>query len=622
MKNIKLLVLSVLFVSFYSISYSQINSYAFDAVSKTLCSVEIPAGSITPIGDSVGENVYAGDSDFNNNWYGIVYDSGELVTIDTETGVLTTIGTGVPNALSFAIDQSSGIAYVMDVYNTLHTVNLTTGVATSIGGTYEGVIIGLASDNNGSLYAVSSTTLYSVNITDGSKTEIGQFGLTIGSAAIGIDFDNNGILYIPANVDSNDGLYSINTSTGEATFITALSTQLTGLAFMAEESANTLTFNVTDGTNPIENANINIYGTDLYTNAAGLATIDLVDGTYNYTVNYTGYDQETGSITINGSPETLNITLNETTYTTTFSVTDGTNQLENVTVYINNTNIYTNHNGIATTDLVNGTYAYTVNLDGYEQVTGDVIVSNAIQNIDIVLPELTYTTSFTITDGTNPIENANININDTDIQTNENGIATIELTNGNYSYTVNYNGYDELLGTVTVNNNSQNIDLTLNETTYILSFTVTDGATPLENANININQTDIITNENGIATINLTNGTYNYSVTLSDYSTFSSVAIINGANENISVPLTLVSINQLENNLLIFPNPTNGIINLQNHGAIIQNITVFNQSGALVKKYTTNNSQLSIDLTDCNTGTYTIIIQTNNESIIKNIIKK
>ncbi|MDD3011678.1 MAG: T9SS type A sorting domain-containing protein [Bacteroidales bacterium] len=72
-----------------------------------------------------------------------------------------------------------------------------------------------------------------------------------------------------------------------------------------------VTFNVTDGAAPIENASIAINGQTLTTNGNGEASIDLEDGTYGYTITATGYENETGDVFVEGASQTVNIQLTE-----------------------------------------------------------------------------------------------------------------------------------------------------------------------------------------------------------------------------------------------------------------------------------------------------------------------
>ena len=72
-----------------------------------------------------------------------------------------------------------------------------------------------------------------------------------------------------------------------------------------------VTFNVSDGVAPIQNALINIFETELYTNADGQAVISLEDRTYSYTISKDGFDTASGHVTVDGAPETVNVTLSE-----------------------------------------------------------------------------------------------------------------------------------------------------------------------------------------------------------------------------------------------------------------------------------------------------------------------
>ncbi len=76
------------------------------------------------------------------------------------------------------------------------------------------------------------------------------------------------------------------------------------------EEEYTVTFNVADmDANPIEGATVTINGMDVSTDASGVATIDLVDGNYPYTVVAEGYMDAEGSVTVAGAAVTEDVTL-------------------------------------------------------------------------------------------------------------------------------------------------------------------------------------------------------------------------------------------------------------------------------------------------------------------------
>ncbi|HRU87307.1 MAG TPA: T9SS type A sorting domain-containing protein, partial [Tenuifilum sp.] len=77
----------------------------------------------------------------------------------------------------------------------------------------------------------------------------------------------------------------------------------------------TVTFTVkrSDGTTPVDGATINVTGQgSVTTDASGVATMQLPDGEYTYTVVKTGFDTNNGSFTVNGADLPVNITLIQT----------------------------------------------------------------------------------------------------------------------------------------------------------------------------------------------------------------------------------------------------------------------------------------------------------------------
>ena len=107
-------------------------------------------------------------------------------------GALTTAPTGL------TIDPVSGTAYISSTTD-LFTIDLTTATTTAVGtmGTAGGLVIDIAMDCNGALYAhdIGDDSLYSVNTATGAATVIGGTGLAANFAQ-GMDFDNDdGQLY-------------------------------------------------------------------------------------------------------------------------------------------------------------------------------------------------------------------------------------------------------------------------------------------------------------------------------------------------------------------------------------------------------------------------------------------
>jgi len=101
----------------------------------------------------------------------------------------------------------------------------------------------------------------------------------------------------------------------------------------------------------------------------------------------------------------------------------------------------------------------------------DVNVTTDIK-VSAIFEESIYTITFTINNGTNPIQNANVVIDSETLVTNSNGQTTLQRTNGDYAFTVTAEGYQEATGTITVNNQDVNQTVTLSETTGFDDITI------------------------------------------------------------------------------------------------------------------------------------------------------
>ncbi|MFW6145393.1 MAG: T9SS type A sorting domain-containing protein, partial [bacterium] len=213
----------------------------------------------------------------------------------------------------------------------------------------------------------------------------------------------------------------------------------------------TVTFQVTNGGDPVEGAEITINASNLVTDAQGEATIDLPNETYDYTVTKSGYDDETGTLTVDGSDVTEEVVLTETRYTVTFSVKDEEDTpVESAIIDIDGETLTTDANGEAALDTVNGDYDYTITKTGYGDETGTLTVDGSAVTEEVVLTEM-YTVTFSVTDEEDtPVESATIDIDGETLTTDDNGEATLDTVNGEYDYTVTAEGYEDAEGNVEI----------------------------------------------------------------------------------------------------------------------------------------------------------------------------
>ncbi|WP_462281489.1 T9SS type A sorting domain-containing protein, partial [Salinivirga cyanobacteriivorans] len=426
-----------------------------------------------------------------------------------------------------------------------------------------------------------------------------------------------------------------------------------------------VTFNVTDGTDAIEGATVNVGGKTGVTDASGDAIVPLEPGQYSYTVENSGYGDITGNIEVVDAALTEDVVMNME-YMTYFEATNEAGDVvSNVKINIDGEQLTTGGDGVDSVALVNGTYDYMVSLLGYDTLTGSVTVADAEQTVEIQLTQsMPYTVDFTVTDlEATPIEGATLTFGGTDYTTDASGLVSVSAPFGSSVYTVAATGYQTLVGSVVVTESMQKtvelnplhmltinvedaagtaiegatvtidgmdaqttdasgvvtyevIDGTYeatasmegyvdNSTTvevagadasgtitltgvYTVTFEVTEDEVPVQNANIEINNTFIATDVDGIATIDLDGGqSYPYTVI---YSAYSEGDTINNLSADTTITINFTGINSV--NALqfdVYPNPTSGQFTIEAQGQA--NVTIMNAAGKVVETMVINGTQ-------------------------------
>lgn len=304
----------------------------------------------------------------------------------------------------------------------------------------------------------------------------------------------------------------------------------------------TVTFHVTDekgGVVPY--ANVMMDNRTTTTNLQGVASLSARNGNYPYTIEKLGYDEYSGSVVVDGRDKEVYPELEFKVWTITVIVKDKENQLiSNVIVKVNNGEYLTNQHGEAEIPLVNGEYPVTIEKTGYDTLQGEIKVNNQNADVTFEMDFFLYNVEFNISQVNqgNPAEGATIKIEGQPgvLNVNGSGQATIKLKSGNYSYTVQKKGYDDLTGSFNVEGQDTFIQRTLVLKHYNVVITVldSDNSSPAQGAAVNINGSSYPTNERGQAVVSLQNGTYPYTVTKSGYyDGSSSVTVLDSDNSSV-----------------------------------------------------------------------------------------
>jgi hypothetical protein len=188
------------------------------------------------------------------------------------------------------------------------------------------------------------------------------------------------------------------TETGTVNVSVNGSTQTVNVVLTSLQTQN-VKFTIANGSTMIPNAKIVIKGQTISIGSTtityndmnvttvydGTANIQLVAGTYQYTVDVDGYVEVNSTFTVTTSAIEVKPTMTPA-YAVTFMIANATNPIEYANVNINGKDITADYNGSAITYLANGTYNYTITAVGYTTQTGSITVAStaATKNITLV----------------------------------------------------------------------------------------------------------------------------------------------------------------------------------------------------------------------------------------------
>ena len=336
-----------------ALAYGVVN-YSSGTTPRGLCAFDLANPvNIYPIAEYKRKEPTYGGTWANGKWYGYDRES-KLLVLDPFTGETTTIGVGSHSLEGLGYDLTSNTMYGVTTTD-LYTVNIANGSTTLVGSMGTNMAVSLAINNLGDLYTldVKNDSLYKINKTTGKALPIGPIGF-VSNNAQDLEFDNNtGILYYTAlHYGTNLGeLRTVNINTGATTLIGKLGDgtgcQVTGFAIPYIYQAKRVSFSVYNGNSPIANASIDINNQILNTSVSGEAQIHLGNGEYDYAVTAMGYKKLIDKVTVLGEDIHKNVALEKTvTFVNSLSEseiriypnpTDNTvtikNGLENLEVY-------------------------------------------------------------------------------------------------------------------------------------------------------------------------------------------------------------------------------------------------------------------------------------------------
>ena len=291
----------------------------------------------------------------------------------------------------------------------------------------------------------------------------------------------------------------------------------------------TVTFVTIDGDNPtkrVQNVNIAIEGIEkqITTNSNGVATVQLKDGEYFYSASSLGYEEiNRNRFVVNGSNITVTVNMYLKAFEATVTVLDTLNKpIASVIVGIGEQTYLTNQEGQVVLNLVNGNYNLTFSKVGYIELKGSIKVLNKNETYFFTMQSFEYDATILVlseVDNT-PLQGAEVKIQDNAavLLTDEKGEVTFKLINGNYTYQVKKDQFDDYSGSFNINNDDVKVQAKLSLKHYNSTITVIDElGEPIEGAQVRVNNSLQSTNEEGKVVLSLQNGTYPFTASKLGY---------------------------------------------------------------------------------------------------------
>ena len=316
---------------------------------------------------------------------------------------------------------------------------------------------------------------------------------------------------------------------------------------LSEAEEYSINFEVLDESdNPIAGAGINLDGETKNVDNEGKASFSREDGTYNYVVNAEGYQDEAGTIVVEGNDVIKDINLKEElpAYNINFVITDqSNNSILGADINLDGIFKQSNQDGEAVFSKVDGTYDYTVSADGYQERNGDITVSGSDETKDITITEtIKHNITFKVLNESDTfISGTEVIFDNESKTTDQNGEVSFTKADGTYNYTVNAEGYVEINDNLEVLGNDVEEIIKLSEEVqyYNINFKVLDESdTAISGAEVIFDNESKTTDQNGEVSFTKADGTYSYTAHADCYEEKSGDVVVSNSDEDVLIILS------------------------------------------------------------------------------------
>ncbi len=294
-----------------------------------------------------------------------------------------------------------------------------------------------------------------------------------------------------------------------------------------------VTFTVYEGEAPLQGVTVT---TSVYTSETddkGQAVINLEPGTYEYKLEKSGFQTIESVFTVENQPVDIFQRMFLTKMNVNFAVIDRNRSIyiPEANITINNIKEKTDNEGQASMGLQTGKYEMRVAKEDYQDLVKEIEIVGEDPNCILVeMTAIPYAIKFTVLDSATHmvLEGATIKINGSIYLTDKEGIAIISLPNGTYEYTAFKSGYMSVNDFVVVEGSEVSKIVELEQAFYTFRLTVRDieNGNYIQGAELQINGETRVTNVNGVVSVTLGNGDYEYTVTHRNYKRYTGTVTI------------------------------------------------------------------------------------------------
>lgn len=394
----------------------------------------------------------------------------------------------------------------------------------------------------------------------------------------------------------------------------------------------TLSFEVSDGVSALESVSIQIGEDNLSTNAQGLASIELENGWYTYTVTKQGLASQSEELLINHANIHRKIVLLPE-YTLTINVENEDEEpIENAEVFIANQTGITAADGKIEFNLAQGDQSISILADGYNPFAETIeLISDS--TITIILSQTqTYDVSFAIAARhlDKGLDNVLVYLTGYGTKyTNADGevkfSGVLPTTNG-IVYTISKNGYNQVTQvTEPILAQSILVEDTVDIKTYYVKVEIKSAGATVKDAKVKLGSRELNTDNYGVVLFEDIIPSEKITVAVSKTGFLPIDTTLSVFNSNLRVTYVLEIepssvTNSISTNFSIYPNPSSGEFSIRAQGVF--SYEVVDVTGRIINSKSNVQDLTTVNISKYSSGVYFVRLKQHGQTTVSRIVKQ